>query len=178
MTTYADATDKTVDTWKQGARALSERMELLVTMPSLDFVEPVQRYFDYLLKAVELNRELATRWAELVTQLSGTFRDELLNASHTVEEQVEGMADKAGELALKGKDAADKLVDEAGQVVAEAKDKAGKVVDDVKGTAEDVVDEATGKSKELTDKATDTAEDLADDAAETASKATSRTRRR
>ena len=44
MTTYAEATDKTVETWKSSAKAMSERMESLVTMPSLDFVEPVERY--------------------------------------------------------------------------------------------------------------------------------------
>ena len=66
MTTYAEATDKTVETWKSSAKAMSERMESLVTMPSLDFVEPVERYFDYLQRAVDLNRELLTRWAELV----------------------------------------------------------------------------------------------------------------
>jgi len=113
MTTYADATDKTVDTWKQGARALSERMELLVTMPSLDFVEPVQRYFDYLQRAIDFNREVLTRWAELASQLSGTLRDEALQAGHAAEERLEVAADKAGELALQGKGAADKVVDDA-----------------------------------------------------------------
>jgi hypothetical protein len=164
MTTYADATDKTVDTWKQGARAMSERMEFLVTMPSLDFVEPIERYFDYLQKAVEMNRELATRWAELATGLSGTIRDETLKAGHALEEQVEDAADKAGELALKGKDIADKVVDDAGQVV-----------DEAVRTGQDVADDAADKAKDLTDEATDTAEDLADDAAETTSAAAEKT---
>ena len=78
MTTYADTTDKTVDTWKQGAKAVSEQLELLVSTPSLDLVEPVERYFDYLQRAVDLNRELAIRWAELITRLTGTWRDEAL----------------------------------------------------------------------------------------------------
>ena len=120
MTTYADATDKTVDTWKQGAKTMTERMEFLVTTPSLDFIEPVERYFDFLQRAVDLNRELLTRWAELATQMSGTLRDEALKAGHTMEEQVEDAADKAGELARKGKDTVDKVVDEVGTVVDEA----------------------------------------------------------
>jgi hypothetical protein len=160
MTTYADTTDKTVDTWKQGVRAVSDRMEFLVTLPSLDLVQPVERYFDYLQRAVDLNRELTTRWAELVTRLSGSLREETLRAGQALEEQVEGAADKAGELALKGKELADRTVDEA------------------KGKAKQFTDDAVGTVKHLTDEAADTAEDLADDAAETTSKATTRTRRR
>lgn len=157
MTTYAEATDKTVETWKQSAKVMSDRMESLVTMPSLDFVEPVERYFDYLQRAVDLNRELLTRWAELASQMSGTLRDEAIKAGHALEERVEEAADKAGELAHKGKELADKTVDEAGKAVDKASD-----------VAEDVADDAT-----------DTAEDLADDAADTAQKATStRSRRR
>jgi gas vesicle protein len=164
MTTYADATDKTVDTWKQGAKAMTERMEFLGTTPSLDFVEPVERYFDYLQRAVDLNRELLTRWAELASGMSGTLRDGALEAGHAIEEQVEDAADKAGELALKGKDIADKVVDDAGQVV-----------DEAVRTGQDVADDAADKAKDLTDEATDTAEDLADDAAETTSAAAERT---
>jgi methyl-accepting chemotaxis protein len=167
MTTYADATDKTVDTFKQGARAMSERMDFLVTLPSLDFVEPIERYFDYLQKAVEFNREFATRWAELVTQMTGTLRDEAVKAGHALEGQVEEFADKTGELARKGKDVADKVIDETGKVVNEAKD-----------TAVKAADEATDTVDQVTDEAADTAEDLADDAAETAQKTTTRSRRR
>jgi methyl-accepting chemotaxis protein len=167
MTTYADATDKTVDTWKQGAKAMSERMEFLVTLPSLDFVQPVERYFDYLQRAVDLNRELLIRWAEMAGQMSGTLRDEALKAGHAVEEQVEDAADKAGELALKGKGMADKVVDEAGQVV-----------DEAENTVEDLAEDTVDTAGKATDETTDTAEDLADDAADTAKKATSSTRSR
>ena len=171
MTTYADATDKTVDTWKQGAKAMTERMEFLVTTPSLDFVQPVERYFNYLQRAVDLNRELLTRWAELASQTSGTLRDGALKAGHAIEEQVEDAADKAGELARKGKDTADKVVDEAGTAVDEA-------VQTGAGAAEDLADDAVDTAKNVTDEATDTAEDLADDAADTEEKATSSTRSR
>lgn len=171
MTTYADATDKTVDTWKQGAKTMTERMEFLVTTPSLDFIEPVERYFDFLQRAVDLNRELLTRWAELATQMSGTLRDEALKAGHTMEEQVEDAADKAGELARKGKDTVDKVVDEVGTVVDDA-------VRTGEGAAEDLAGGGVDTAEKATDEATDTAEDLADDAAGTAAKATSSTRSR
>jgi len=168
MTTYTDATDKTVDTWKQGAKAMTERMEFLVTTPSLDFVQPVERYFNYLQRAVDLNRELLTRWAELASQTSGTLRDGALKAGHAMEEQVEDAADKTGELARKGQDTADKVVEEAGTAVDEA-------VRTGEGTAEDL---AYDTAKNVTDEATDTAADLADDAAETVERATSSTRSR
>ena len=167
MTTYAEATDKTVDTFKQGARVMTDRLDFLASMPSLDFVEPVERYFEYLQKAVDLNREMLVRWAELATQMSGSLREEAVKAGHELESKVEELADKTGELAIKGKDIADQVVDEAGQVVDEAVDKGKELAED-----------ATDTAKDLTDEATDTAEDLADDADETARKTTTRTRRR
>lgn len=178
MTTYADATDKTVDTFKQGARAMTDRLDFLATMPSLDFVEPVERYFDYLQKAVDLNREMLVRWAELASQMSGTLRDEAVKAGHTLEDKVEELADKTGELAIKGKDMADQAADQAGQVVDEAVEKGKETAEKATGKAKELADDATDTAEEVTDEATDTADDLADDAAETAQKTTSRTRRR
>ena len=145
MTTYAEATDKTVDTFKQGARAMTDRLDFLASMPSLDFVEPVERYFEYLQKAVDLNREMLVRWAEL---------------------------------AIKGKDIADQVVDEAGQVVDEAVEKGKETAEKATGKAKELAEDATDTAKDLTDEATVTAEDLADDADETARKTTTRTRRR
>ena len=185
MTTYADATDKTVDTFKQGARAMTDRLDFLATMPSLDFVEPVERYFDYLQKAVDLNREMLIRWAELASQMSGSLRDEALKAGHALEGKVEELADKTGELALKGKDLADQAVDQAGQVVDEAVEAGEDAVEAGKqtarkatGKAKELADDTTDTAQDVTDEAADTAEDLADDAAETAQKTASRTRRR
>jgi polyhydroxyalkanoate synthesis regulator phasin len=178
MTTYADATDKTVDTFKQGARAMTDRLDFLATMPSFDFVEPVERYFDYLQKAVDLNREMLVRWAELASQMSGTLRDEAVKAGHALEDKVEELADKTGELAIKGKDIADQAVDQAGQVVDEAVEKGKETAEKATGKAKEMADDATDTAEEITDEAADTAEDLADDAAETAQKSTSRTRRR
>lgn len=185
MTTYAEATDKTVDTFKQGARAMTDRLDFLATMPSLDFVEPVERYFDYLQKAVDLNREMLLRWAELASQMSGTMRDEALKAGHAIEDKVEELADKTGDLAIKGKDLADQAADQAGQVVDGAVEVGEDAVEAGKqtarkatGKAKEVADDATEAAEEATDEVTDTAEDLADDAAETAQKTTSRTRRR
>lgn len=185
MTTYAEATDKTVDTFKQGARAMTERLDFLATMPSLDFVEPVERYFDYLQKAVDLNREMLIRWAELATQMSGTLRDEAVKAGHTLEGKVEEMADRTGELALKGKDLADKAVDQAGDVVDQAVEAGEDTVEAGKetarkatGKAKELADDATDTAEEVTDEAADTASDLADDAADTAQKTTSRSRSR
>ena len=39
-------------------------------------VEPVERYFEYVQKSVDLNRDLATRWAELVTSMTGSLREQ------------------------------------------------------------------------------------------------------
>jgi len=61
----------------------------------------VTRYFDYVQKAVDLNRELAIKWAELLNSLSGTVREQAEKASHLIGDQVENVADLATKQAEK-----------------------------------------------------------------------------
>ena len=71
-----EATEKSVETWKQGAKTFTEQVERGRQAATVDLTEPVARYFEYVQKSVDLNRDLATRWAELVTSLSGTVREQ------------------------------------------------------------------------------------------------------
>ena len=71
-----EATEKSVETWKRGAKALTEQVDLVARLPKFDLTEPVVQYFEYLQQIFDINRELATRWAELVTSLTGTVQDQ------------------------------------------------------------------------------------------------------
>jgi hypothetical protein len=100
------ATEKSVEAWKQGAKTLTDQADFASNLPSINLVEPVERYFEYLQKSVDLNRELATRWAELVTSMSGVVREQAEKVSHIVKEQTESVADVATEQAKKGEEIA------------------------------------------------------------------------
>ena len=58
-------------------------------LPTVDLTQPVTRYFEYLQKAVDVNRDLATQWAELVTTLSGSVREQAEQVSSIVKDQTD-----------------------------------------------------------------------------------------
>lgn len=67
-----EATEKSVESWKRGAKLVTGQADLVSRFPTVDLTEPVARYFKFVQQAVDVNRELATRWAELVTSLFGS----------------------------------------------------------------------------------------------------------
>src|SRR6478752_3748120 len=80
------ATEKSVQAWKQGTHTLTEQPSGL---PKVDLTESVDRYFEFLHRTVDFNRDLATRWAELVTTLYGSFRDQAETVERANREQAE-----------------------------------------------------------------------------------------
>jgi len=109
------ATEKTVEVWKQGAKTLTDRADFVSNLPAINLVEPVERYFEYVQKSVDLNRDLATRWAELVTSMTGTLREGAEKVSSIVKEQTDAVAEVATSQAKKGEEIANEQADLAEQ---------------------------------------------------------------
>src|SRR6478609_4592296 len=84
-----EATEKTVEAWQKGAKTFTEQANVVAKLPTLDLVQPVERYFEYIQRSVDLNRDLATRWAELVTSISGTVRSQAKKAEEVAQQQAE-----------------------------------------------------------------------------------------
>jgi SAP domain len=91
-----DAVDKTADVWTEGARAVTGR---LFGLPQVDLVPAVERYFDLVQRAVEINRRLAVRWAEAAGTLSGVVREKAEAAGDVMREKAEAAGDIAREQA-------------------------------------------------------------------------------
>jgi len=91
-----NAVDKTADVWTEGARAVTGR---LFGLPQVDLVPAVERYFDLVQRAVEINRHLAVRWAEAAATLSGAVREKAESAGDVVREKAEAAGDIAREQA-------------------------------------------------------------------------------
>ena len=91
-----NAVDKTADVWTEGARAVTGR---LFGLPQVDLVPAVERYFDLVQRAVEINRRLAVRWAEAAGTLSGVVREKAESAGEVVREKAEAAGDIAREQA-------------------------------------------------------------------------------
>jgi hypothetical protein len=99
------ATEKSADLFKNAAQTFTNTFDS-VKLPTVDLTQPVTRYFEYLQKAIDVNRDLATKWAELVTNFSGSFREQAQQVSGIVQDQAETVADLTTRQAEKAEQAA------------------------------------------------------------------------
>ena len=100
------ATEKSVEAWTKNAKTFVDRTNVVASMPSIDLTTPVERYFEYVQKAVDLNRDLATTWAELVNTLTGQVKDQAEQVGHVVVDQAEAVGNVVTSQAKKAEEVA------------------------------------------------------------------------
>jgi hypothetical protein len=120
------ATEKTAEVVKQGVHQYTERAgDLVAQLPKVDLTEGVARYFEFVQQAVDLQRDLATKWAELLTSMSGSLREQAESFSHLVVEQADKAADltteQAGKLEKTAREQTDKVEQAEKELTREAK---------------------------------------------------------
>jgi hypothetical protein len=75
------AAEKTADLWSQGTRTLTD------SLPQVDLVQAVERYFDLVQRTVDLNRKLAVKWAEAASGVPGAVRERAESAGDVVRDK-------------------------------------------------------------------------------------------
>lgn len=78
------AVGKTAGLWTQGARTLTD---FLSGLPQMDLVPAVERYFNLVQRTVDLNRNLAVKWAEAANALPGAVRERAESAGLAVQDK-------------------------------------------------------------------------------------------
>ena len=78
------AADKTAGVWNHGARTLTD---FLPGLPRIDLVPAVERYFDLVQRTVDVNRDLAVKWAERASALPGAARGQAESAGKAVRDE-------------------------------------------------------------------------------------------
>ena len=78
------AAEKTADLWTQGTRTLTD---FLPGLPQIDLVPAVERYFDFVQRTVEANRNLAVKWAEAASALPGVAREQAETAGRAARDK-------------------------------------------------------------------------------------------
>ena len=78
----AGTVEKIADFWTQGLQKLNDYLP--ASLPRVDLVPVVERYFELVQRTVDMSRDLTLKWAEAAGTLSGVAR-----------EQVESVADQA-----------------------------------------------------------------------------------
>jgi hypothetical protein len=101
-----EVTEKSVETFKQGVERFTEQVNVVANMPEIDLTEPVARYFGYVQKSVDFNRDLAITWAEIVTSLFGTVREQAEQVTGIVKEQTDTVAEQTVRQTRKAQDVA------------------------------------------------------------------------
>jgi hypothetical protein len=102
-----ETTEKTVDIWKQGVEQFTQQTSIVGRLPQIDLSESVAQYFDYVQVTVDINRELAARWAEIVSSLLDSVREQAQKVNTVVTDQVDSVADLVTSQAQKVEEIAD-----------------------------------------------------------------------
>jgi SAP domain len=108
----SEAVEKAADSWAQGVRKVADRFPAL---PQVDLVPAVERYFDLVQRAVDMNRGLTIKWAQAAGTLSGVARKQAQSAGHAAQQQAESVSDVVRERAESFEQAAARQADQAGQ---------------------------------------------------------------
>lgn len=125
------AIESTVDAWRQGTHQLAEQAgQITGQLPKVDFSQPVQRYFEFVQKTVDVQRELAFRWADLVGQLTDVVAQQAESARTLLVEQADRAADLATEQAGQLREIAQEQADVVEEQKAEAEKAARKAARD------------------------------------------------
>ena len=85
------AAGKTADLWVQGTRTLTD------SLPQIDLVQAVERYFDLVQRTVDLNRKIAVKWAEAASGVPGAVREQAESAGETVRDKAAAAEQSAHE---------------------------------------------------------------------------------
>ncbi len=123
-----NAVEKTADLWAQGMRKLVDRTYLRLRLPQVDLIPAVERYFDFVQHAVDMNRDLTVRWVKAAGALSGAVRAEAETAGSTVRERAESAGSAVRERAESAGSAVRERAESAGSAVRERAESAGSAV--------------------------------------------------
>jgi len=105
------ATERSAEAFKNATQAVLNQFDA-VKLPTIDLTTPVSRYFDSLQTVIDVNRNLATQWAEMVTTLSGSVREQAQQVAGIVKDQTSTVVDLATEQAEKVERAAKEQADQ------------------------------------------------------------------
>jgi hypothetical protein len=104
----SDAAERAAGSWEQGVGKLADRLPALV--PQVDLVPAVERYFNFVQRAMNVNRIIAVEWAQAVGALSGVARKRAESAGEVVRERA------ASEQAERAEKAQEELAREARRI--------------------------------------------------------------
>jgi len=87
------ALERSAELWKQGATRVTEQVGVVAKLPTPDLDEATDRYFDYLQRGIEVNRDLAKKWSGAISTLVDLARAQTSSAGEAVRGHAESVTD-------------------------------------------------------------------------------------
>jgi hypothetical protein len=91
--------ERTAQWLNGGAQALSDHGYLYRALPQIDLIPAVERYFKFVQRTVDSNREFTIKWVEAASTLSGVIREQAESFGDLLREQTGSVRDLAHEQA-------------------------------------------------------------------------------
>jgi len=111
------ALERSAELWKQGATRVTEQVGVVVEWPMPDLDEATDRYFDYLQRGIDVNRNFAKKWSGAI----GTVADLLRTQTSSVGEAIRGHAESITDWISGEADTAQKSIREQADAIATAR---------------------------------------------------------
>jgi SAP domain len=89
----AGTVEKIADFWTQGSQKLNDYLP--ASLPQVDLVPVVERYFELVQRTVDMSRDLTLRWAEAAGTLSGVVREQAESVTDKAEQAGKDLAREA-----------------------------------------------------------------------------------
>ncbi len=100
-----NAVERSTELWKQSAQSFSDQTRRLPHMLQIDLVPAAGRYFDFVQRTVDINREFTIKWLEAANTLSGTAREQVESVGTLVRDQADSARRVAQDQAKKAEEA-------------------------------------------------------------------------
>jgi hypothetical protein len=142
----SEAVEKAADSWTEGVRRMTG---LFPAMPQVDLVPAVERYFDLVQRAVDMNRNITVRWAQAAGTLTGTVRQQAESTGQAVRERAESAGEAVRERAESFDQAAAEQAQKAEQAEKEMARKAERAAAEQAQKAEQAEKERAQEARRL-----------------------------
>jgi hypothetical protein len=142
----SEAVEKAADSWTEGVRRMTG---LFPAMPQVDLVPAVERYFNLVQRAVDMNRNITVRWAQAAGTLTGTVRQQAESTGQAVRERAESAGEAVRERAESFDQAAAEQAQKAEQAEKEMARKAERAAAEQAQKAEQAEKERAQEARRL-----------------------------
>jgi hypothetical protein len=93
----SSAIEKSVEIWKQGARSLTEQVDLSAYFPKIDLAAGFEQYFDLAQQTMDASRDITSKWVEAVASLITVMKDESETFTGILRDQAEKVSSLTAE---------------------------------------------------------------------------------